>query len=274
MYNKANNNNLEHSSIIGEQSIAICVVGNFRYLFKHLNTFINQVRNEGCYSGPILILTSRLTLKSLIPLDDRSNLTFFTFKKIKFSKLAEKSLKTLDTGDQPNRHVTKNFQWHKLHLFDEKLKKWKYIFYIDINMKIHSDINPILDLKEKNILFANEDSNDENNWKLSGQFDATHPQYLELKKNFNLNVTNYFQTGILFFDTEIIKNNTKNDLIDLVEKYPISKTNEQGIMNLYFYSIKNTYKTLPRTVNKNITYNYWETEETSIITKQSMKNKR
>ena len=274
MYNKANNNNLEHNSTIGEKSIAICVVGNFRYLSKHLNTFINQVRNEGCYSGPILILTSRLTLKSLIPLDDRSNLTFFTFKKIKFSKLAEKSLKILDTGDQPNRHVTKNFQWHKLHLFDEKLKKWGYIFYMDINMKIHSDINPILDLKEKTILFANEDSNYENNWKLSGQFDASHPQYLELKKNFNLNVTNYFQTGILFFDTEIIKNNTKNDLIDLVEKYPISKTNEQGIMNLYFYFIKNIYKTLPRKVNKNITYSYWETEETSIITKQSMKNKR
>ena len=29
-------------------------------------------------------------------------------------------------------------------------------------------------------------------------------------------------------------NNTKNGIIDLVQTYPISITNEQGILNIYF----------------------------------------
>jgi hypothetical protein len=49
----------------------------------------------------------------------------------------------------------------------------------------------------------------------------------------------------MLFDTNIILDNTFNDLINLMNKYPISKTNEQAIMNLYFNAEKNVWKQIP-----------------------------
>ena len=50
------------------------------------------------------------------------NVKFQRNRKIKFTKDAEKSLKNLNTGSQPNRHLNKRFQWHKINLFDSKIK--------------------------------------------------------------------------------------------------------------------------------------------------------
>ena len=37
---------------------AICVVGDFKFLYKYLDRFINNIRNEGKYKGEIVVLTS------------------------------------------------------------------------------------------------------------------------------------------------------------------------------------------------------------------------
>ena len=47
--------------MIKEDSIAICVVGNFKFLRRYLNKFIIQVRENGCYEGDIVVLTSKYT---------------------------------------------------------------------------------------------------------------------------------------------------------------------------------------------------------------------
>jgi len=57
----------------------------------------------------------------------------------------------------------------------------------------------------------------------------------KLEENYKLEVQNYFQTGVMYFDTNIIEKNTKNEIINLVKKYPISISNEQAILNLYLY---------------------------------------
>ena len=41
----------------------------------------------------------------------------------------------------------------------------------------------------------------------------------------------------MYFDTNIIDDSTFEKIISIVEKYPISITNEQGILNLYFLFI-------------------------------------
>ena len=38
----------------------------------------------------------------------------------------------------------------------------------------------------------------------------------------------------MFFNSEIINENVKNDLITYANKFHISRTNEQGIFNIYF----------------------------------------
>ena len=126
-------------------------------------------------------------------------------------------------------------------------------------MKIHSDINNIFKILPRNKLFARSDNYPNNEKSLSSQFDDTSKIYKELLSSFDLTINNYFQTGILFFDTTTIKINTK-EIINLANKFPISLTNEQGIMNLYFKFIYDYHDELPYDIDGKISAllkNYW-----------------
>jgi hypothetical protein len=82
-------------------------------------------------------------------------------------------------------------------------------------------------------------------WKLSGQFDHTKPEYFtKLKQKFNLNIDHYFQTTVMLYDTSIITNDTYNNLLALLSEYPICITNDQGIIALYFTLIRPVFKQL------------------------------
>ncbi len=257
-----------------KNKIAVCVVGDTKFLFKYLASFINSIRTTGKYSGDIIVITNYFfpsLFFKLLFVKNNKNIIFLKFPRIKFSKNADKIYKNLDTRGQPNRYVTKNFQWHKIHVFDRKLKNWDFIFYIDINMKIHSDINNIFKILPRNKLFARSDNYPNNENSLSSQFDDTSKIYKELLSSFDLTINNYFQTGILFFDTTLIKINTKKEIINLANKFPISLTNEQGIMNLYFKFIYDYHDELPYDIDGKISYFYWKiTGKDIIITKQNV----
>lgn len=252
-------------------STVVAVVANYKYLRKYFNNFISQLRINGNYSEDVLIITSYFTPTFLIPMIRRDKkVKVVRYKNINFSTKTILSLKNLDTGSQPNRYKTKKFQWNKIHLFDIFLKKWDFVFYLDLNMQIHHDINSILNLKPKNVLFARSDSYPENKRTLASQFDKKHKIYEKLSKKFNLDTTKYFQTGILYFDTKIVNSKTKKEIIELVEKYPLSTTNEQGIMNLYFKFQLGVYEELPLKIEGKTSYFYWLLEyEEVIITKQN-----
>lgn len=123
-------------------------------------------------------------------------------------------------------------------------------------MIIHNDISPMLDNKKKNILFAHSDAYPKYKWKLSCQFDKTVSNYfIKLNNKYNLNI-NYFQTGIMLFDTKLIEKDTFNNLYNLALEYPISKTNEQGIMNIYFNCEHKLWKQIPLKNSETYFYKY------------------
>ena len=94
--------------------------------------------------------------------------------------------------------------------------------------------------------------------------------YQNLSDKFDLNTSNYFQTGVMYFDTSIIFNDTKRKILELVERFPISTTNEQGILNIYFKYLENKYIELETEVGDYLTYYYWLIENKKIIiTKQN-----
>ena len=165
------------------QKTAVCVVANFKYIYKNFDRFINQLRQSGNYSGEILIITNIFSPTFLIKsVRSDSKVKVFRFKRIKFNKETHSTLKNLIP--KPSRHVTKNFQWHKLYLFHRKLRKWKYIFYLDINMNIHHDINPILDVRPEKEIFARADGFPTYTWKLSSQFDNSHKLFKKLREEY------------------------------------------------------------------------------------------
>ena len=246
--------------------VVVAVVGNFKFLYKYFSSFLYQLRNNGNFNGEVIVITTYFCPTYLIKnLNKKNKITILRFKKIKFKKNTNYYLNNLQTFDDPNRHKTKKFQWHKLHLFDKKLKKWKYIFYLDINMKIHYDINLIFNNLPKNQIQARADAYPDYNRTLESQFDKTHFIFNNLQDKFDLSITNYFQTGVLYFDTSIISSSTKYEIIELVNSFPISVTNEQGIMNLYFYLLKNLYFELPAEIDDYLSYFYWKVKNKKVI---------
>lgn len=249
----------------------VAIVANFKYLKRYIDSFLNQLRKNGNFNGEVVLITSRITPTFIFKsIRKDKNITILRFNKINFSEQTKEALRNLNTGRQPNRYKTKNFQWEKLNLFKKEIKNWRFIFYLDINMQIHSDLNDLLKIKPTKKLFARNDSYPSFEKTLSSQFDSTHDLYKEMELRFNLTTNQYFQTGILYFDTSIISDNTYKELVNLTEKYPISITNEQGILNIYFKYLNNLYEELPMTIGKVKTYYYWLLpNENVIITKQN-----
>jgi len=249
--------------------IAVCFVADFKYLFKNFNRVYRELREIGNYQGEILVITSFLAPTFLIKkLRSKNKAIVYRFKKIKFDKKTETSFRNLKI--QNNRHLEKNFQWYKLYLFNKKIKNWDYIFYFDINMSIHHDINPVINKKPNNELLARADGYPEYIWKLNSQFDKSSKYYRLLEENFDLERTDYFQTGLMYFDTKIIKESSFEDIIGLIKKYPLSITNEQGILNLYFLFINKKYVELDTYIDEKLTYFYWKLHNSEVIITKSL----
>ena len=140
-------------------------------------------------------------------------------------------------------------------------------------MNIHHDINKILEIKPQNELFARADAYPNYDWKLSSQFDQSNRLYDKLRSKYDLEINNYFQTGLMYFDTEIISNTTMKKIISLLNEFPISITNEQGLLNLYFIFIKNQYKHLVEEVDGKLSYYYWNSKDKNVIITKSLVEK-
>jgi hypothetical protein len=222
------------------------------YFDKFINT-CNQLVLRGKYNGDIcLIIGDDLLNDKILDCDTiiNNNVIVKYFPNIQFEK------NFLDIQQKLNRDqhwYQKKFQLNKLHLFNTFFKQWDYIFYLDCGITIFSDITPILNEITENTLLAHSDAYPKYEWKLYNQFDKTNIEYFtKLNNTYNLDI-DYFQTTIMLYDTKIIQNDTYDNLLNLLIEYPISITNDQGIIALYFTNIKPLFKQI-KTNNEQIFY--------------------
>ncbi len=221
----------------------VCVV--FLCDKAYFNKFMytcNQLITNGKYNGNIcLVVGDDLNEYDLSNFDfiKNNNITIKYFPNISFSS------EFLDIQKKMNRSphwFNKQIQFHKLHLFDTFFKKWNYIFYIDCGVTIFSDISPMINEMTENTLLAHSDAYPTYEWKLHDQFDKTNLEYFtKLNDRYHLN-RDYFQTTIMMYDTTIIQHDTYDHLLKLLLEYPISMTNDQGIIALYFTAIQPLFK--------------------------------
>lgn len=217
-------------------SYCVAFVCNFRYLNKFFDTCKTLI-DVGEYTGPIVLIVG-----NDINADALNNHPFIKVNKqimvkqcndIVFNK--DVSAKMDQTNTQCGKFGYKLFQYHKYYLFTPFFKQWRYVFYIDCGAKIYNNIAPILKTATPDKLLAHSDSYPTYQWKLSYQFINTDGMDWNLE-------TDYFQTTIMLFDTSIIEDDTFQQLYELTEKYPVSKTNDQGILNLYYHCIQKKWK--------------------------------
>jgi len=221
----------------------VCVV--FLCDKAYFNKFIytcNQLITNGKYNGNIcLVVGDDLNNDELLNCDiiKNNNITIKYFPNISFSNDFRDIQKKMNRS--PHWFI-KQFQFHKFHLFNTFFKKWNYIFYLDCGINIFSDISPIINEITENTLLAHSDAYPIYEWKLHNQFDKNNIEYFtKLNNTYNLN-DDYFQTTIMLYDTKIIENDTYDNLLNLLIEYPISITNDQGIIALYFTNIQPLFK--------------------------------
>ena len=240
----------------------LCVVFlcNKPYFTKFIYT-CNQLLVNGKYKGDIcLVIGDDLHNDKLLDYEfiKQNNIIIKYFPNIQFTN---NFLSIQQRLNRPPHWFNKIFQFHKLHLFNTYFKNWEYIFYLDCGISIFSDISPMINevIIEKNNsndhykLLAHSDAYPTYEWKLHTQFDKTNEYFKALNSKYNLNI-DYFQTTIMLYNTKIIEDTTFTELLTLLLEYPISITNDQGIIALYFTNIKPIFKQIK--INNENTYFY------------------
>jgi len=223
------------------------------YFSKFIYT-CSQLITNGNYKGDIcLVVGDDLHNDNMLDCDliKNNNIIVKHFPNIQFTY---EFLEIQYKMTRPYYWFIKMFQFHKLHLFNTFFKNWDYIFYLDCGITIFSDVSPMINEARENTLLAHSDAYPKYEWKLHDQFDKTSIDYFtKLDATYNLNV-DYFQTTIMLYDTKIIEENTYNELLNLLLEYPISITNDQGLIALYFTNIKPFFKQIK--TNNETTYFY------------------
>ena len=222
-------------------NVCVVFVCDKNYFNKFVTT-CNQLINIGKYVGNIcLVVGDDLHNDEMLDCEfiKNNNILIKYFPNIPFSN---EFLEINNKINTDGRNITKRFQWHKLHLFNVFFKLWNYMFYVDCGMTIFDDISPILAEATEKTLLAHSDAYPSYEWKLHVQFDKENIEYFSnLNNKYNLDI-DYFQTGMMLYDTRIIEEDTYDNLLHLSYEYPISRTNEQGIIALYFTNIKPLFK--------------------------------
>ena len=224
--------------------ICCVLVCNKNYFTKFMNTCSDLIK-YGNYKGDIcLVIDDDLVGDKLLDLSiiKDNNIIIKHFEKITIPQ------KKYENANY--KHKVDGCSL-KFNLFKTYFKKWDFIFYMDCGIHIYDDISPIINEATENKLLAHSDAYPTYKWKLRGQFNED----IELNKIYNLDI-DYFQSTILLFDTNIIEDNTFTEIIDLVNKYPTGRTNDQCYLSLYFIIIKPCWKQIKIKNNKTYFYDY------------------
>ena len=158
--------------------------------------------------------------------------------------------------ESDGREKHKLIQFSKWRVFDPYFKQqWSSLLYLDAGMHITSALDDIFSIPHTNRLVAPDDRypfNDPGKT-FRKQWDTvsmpTHfrdlEEYCRYRNPSWMNDGAYFLNCLWLMDTNLITLTLQDELMALLHRFPISKTNEMAIMNLYFHD---TWSPLPETI--------------------------
>ena len=202
--------------------------------FDKAKQTINDLRTRGHWQGTIV----------LIAVDFEPEQTFTTmyevqvmhFPRMNLQKLLDSYIKNpLSIQTHDHREFKKTTQWEKLHVFDECFKQWTRIMFVDAGLRILDSVENFLCLDWKGKFLALDDTWKDPFKKFSGQLELVNQpnileQYIESFGRSSLD-EKYFLNCLWIYDTNLLDIIKKEELIETMDKYPIWRTNEMGVMN-------------------------------------------
>ena len=219
---------------------AFVTLCNERYLGKALQT-IKEIRGIGQWVGDIVLISVDFTLSREIC--DKYRVISVQFPTIPTELLREhykKNPLSIPTCD--GREYTKVVQWEKLHVFDMYFKQWERIIYVDAGLSILDNVDAFVSLDWKGRFLAPDDTWNDETKRFRCQLETTNtPDILNdlYSKYGQIGDEKFFLNCIWIYDTSLITETSKKEMVEITNKYPLWRTNEMGVMNIFFtFSLK------------------------------------
>ncbi|HNQ68882.1 MAG TPA: glycosyltransferase [Bacteroidales bacterium] len=152
------------------------------------------------------------------------NLKWFFNKKILVKKI--ESIDNRFVGDSKYNPAVLD----KFYLFTEEFKKWKYVVFLDADIIVRASLERLTGISTFSCVKIV-------NRNFRCYFSEKESEKIkELKDEFNLR-RSAFNSGVMAFNTDIIKYDTFDRLVSLYNKYCDVINGDDSILNLYFYNI-------------------------------------
>lgn len=209
---------------------------------------IRSIRDPGGWKGDLVWIAVGLT--SVPSWVDTYNVEVLHRPQIDVSYLLEARRQFPFQKPTDNREVIKLIQFSKFWVFDIYFKKWDSILYMDAGMHVFQPLFPWFQIPHKGSFVAPDDRFPFSEPKtFRKQWDKTMwDVYHDLQNYCNavspkwLDQGGYFLNCVWLMCSSIIQEGTLQELQNLSRRFPISRTNEMAVMNLY---LKKLWKPTP-----------------------------
>lgn len=243
------------------------LVTDERYLYRAKKTIID-LRSRGEWHGDLVLIT--LGISDI----NKNFIDFYNIKQKTFPPIEEKTelikflhySSFLDTID--GREITKPNQWEKLHVMDPYFKQWDRVVFLDAGLRVLENVHDsVLQLDYKGKFLAPDDGGNyaflPNPDKLfTTQISQTSLKRVnELRTEFGEHILDepYFLNCMWVYDTSILDTISKDEMIQGILKYPVCKTNEMALMNLYIHFKHKLWVRFPtKTANDKVLFEWCE----------------
>lgn len=213
----------------------IVTITNKKYLNMAKQLFASIYINSG-FDGDYMIISNYLPKKDIKKLE-KKGIIVKIFKDVFRENYLKRLLSDSTIGvDSDSTRIA----IMKFYIFSKYFKKYDNIVYLDSDIIVRKPLNLLFSVKGFYAIMDN------GIWKfLKNQF-ILKENSPYLFKDYNLR-KKAFNSGVMAFSTDIIKNNSFKRLKELFVEFNKSrKIVDQGIINLYFYG---SWKELPKIYN-------------------------
>ena len=226
---------------VNTEDTTVVLVTDIHYYNRALKT-IQDVRNIGKWNGMIQLIT----LDFDMPPNDY-DIVELKFPKIDTSQLLQHIGDGFSNSD--GRELSKIYQWEKFHVFDEHFKQWKRVIFMDAGLRVFDRIDYLLDLDYKGkFLCPTDQGRDDTVSQFRSQISNDNTEIVNrLVKDYgNILDSSFFLNCIWVYDTKLLNNIHKQEFVDVMNQYPLFKTNEMGVMNIILNFKMNYWEPFPR----------------------------
>lgn len=220
---------------------------------------IKDLRTRGCYSGDLVIIlvSSRSSSSASVSYSSDFEMKLFEMQcsTVMFPRV-DTSLFQKEVKERPfliatndGREYKKLAQFEKLHIFHDYFKQWDRVLFLDAGVRVMHPVQSFWDLESdcKGHFLAMDDSWNNPSKTLGEQLnkDAHHfPRFVEEFGESCLTKRSLLNAAFMF-DTQAMPPKMYREMLLLVNKYPIWRTNEMIIMNVMLQHKYNLWRPFP-----------------------------